>query len=190
MNVVWINDTWIMKIINWKRQLLAWKQEWVGDVMQLVQEHSQVEHSGEILFEFGKMSVAENNGTGDGKQMEAKSDLASSHFLYLLQCSKGTENYPAFTDYVKRFSPSTLEAELRMLQVIDDADDQQEAEKRPQLVPIEQLLDYFIHEIPCKNNPEFLQGFLQLFLKVRDNLNVGQYMVRRFGVIHVYKIRQ
>ncbi|KAK7286622.1 hypothetical protein RJT34_21751 [Clitoria ternatea] len=122
--------------------------------------------SGEILFETGKLSVAENNGTGDEKQMKTKSDMAPSPFLYLLQCSKETDNYTSFTDYIKRLSPSTLDVELRMLQVIDDDDDQQEAEKRPQLVPIEHLLDYFIYEVSCKNNFEFLQGVLRLFLKI------------------------
>ncbi|KAK7271798.1 hypothetical protein RJT34_27998 [Clitoria ternatea] len=130
--------------------------------------------SGEILFESGKLSVTENNGTGDGKQMKTKSDMPPSRFLYLLQCSKETDNYTAFTDYIKRLSPSTLDVELRMLQVIDDDDDddQQEAEKRSQLVPIEQLLDYFIHELSYKNNFEFLQGVLRLFLKIHGEMIV------------------
>lgn len=52
-----------------------------------------------------------------------------------------------------------------MLQIIDD-DDQQEPEKRPELVSIELLLDYFIHEISCRNNFEFVQAVIRLFLKV------------------------
>jgi len=58
--------------------------------------------------------------------------------------------------------------ELRMLQIIDDDDDQEEAEKRSELVSIEWLLDYFIHELSCRNNFEFLQAVIRLFLKVRD----------------------
>lgn len=54
-----------------------------------------------------------------------------------------------------------------MCQIIDD-DEQQEAEKRPELVSIEQFLDYFIHELSHKNNFEFLQAVIRLFLKVRD----------------------
>lgn len=52
-----------------------------------------------------------------------------------------------------------------MLQIIDD-DDQQEPEKRPELVSIELLLDYFVHEISCRNNFEFVQAVIRLFLKV------------------------
>lgn len=72
----------------------------------------------------------------------------------------------AFTDYIKGLSPSTLDMELRMLQIIDDDDDQQEPDERPELFSIELLLDYFIHEISCRNNFEFIQAVIRLFLKV------------------------
>lgn len=55
--------------------------------------------------------------------------------------------------------------ELRMLQIIDDGD--QQDYKKPELVSIEQLLDYFIHELSRKNNFEFLQAVIRLFLKVK-----------------------
>lgn len=72
----------------------------------------------------------------------------------------------AFTEYIKGLSPSTLDVELRMLQIIDDDDDQQEPDKRPELFMIELLLDYFIHEISCRNDFEFIQAVIRLFLKV------------------------
>ena len=54
-----------------------------------------------------------------------------------------------------------------MLQVIDDDDDDdQEMDKRPELYFIELLLDYFEHEISCRNNFEFIQAVIRLFLKV------------------------
>lgn len=71
----------------------------------------------------------------------------------------------AFTDYIKGLSPSTLDLELRMLQIIDD-DDHQEPANRPELISIELLLDYFIHEITYRNNFEFVQALIRLFLKV------------------------
>lgn len=71
----------------------------------------------------------------------------------------------AFTDYIKGLNPSTLDMELRMLQIIDD-DDRQEPDERPELFSIELLLDYFIHEISCRNNFEFIQAVIRLFLKV------------------------
>lgn len=70
-----------------------------------------------------------------------------------------------FTDYIKALSPSTLDMELRLLQIIDE-DDQQELEKRPEFISIELLLDYFIHEIASRNNFEFVQAVIRLFLKV------------------------
>lgn len=70
-----------------------------------------------------------------------------------------------FTDYIKGLSPSNLDMELRMLQIIDD-DDVEEADKRPEFIPIELLLNYFIHEISCRNNFEFIQAVIRLFLKV------------------------
>lgn len=76
----------------------------------------------------------------------------------------------AFTDYIKSLSPSTLDMELRMLQIIDD-DDQQEPEKRPELFSIELLLDYLIHETSCRNNFEFVQAVIRLFLKVLFSLS-------------------
>ncbi|XLS58723.1 hypothetical protein HN51_008478 [Arachis hypogaea] len=122
--------------------------------------------SGEILFEPGKLSVEER----DGKQMKkTRLDSTSSRFLHLLQSSNVSDNYGAFTDYIKGLSPSTLDMELRMLQIIDDNDDEQ-GENRPELVSIKQLMDYFIHELSCRNNFEFLQAVIRLFLKVRDFL--------------------
>ncbi|THG00750.1 hypothetical protein TEA_025575 [Camellia sinensis var. sinensis] len=78
---------------------------------------------------------------------------------------KNREAVLAFTDYIKSLSPSTLDVELRMLQIIDD-DDEQELDKRPEFHSIEQLLDYFIHEISCRNNFEFIQALIRLFLKI------------------------
>lgn len=52
-----------------------------------------------------------------------------------------------------------------MLQIIDD-DNEQGPETRTVLFPIELLLDYFIHEISCRNNFEFIQAVIRLFLKV------------------------
>lgn len=73
----------------------------------------------------------------------------------------------AFTDYIKSLSPSTLDMELRMLQIVDD--DEQEPEKRPELFSIELLLDYFIHETSCRNNFDFVQAVIKVFLKVQTS---------------------
>lgn len=70
-----------------------------------------------------------------------------------------------FTEYIKALSPSTLDMELRMLQIIDDKY-QQEPEQRQELHYIELLLEYFAHEIACRSNFEFIQAFFKLFLKV------------------------
>jgi hypothetical protein len=106
--------------------------------------------------------------------------------------------------------------ELRMLQIIDDDNDEQEDEKRPELVSIEQLVDYFIFELSSRNNFEFLQAVIRIFLKVWNIscwpiqlfiefqmnviffpdciftvfLHLARYMARQFGNIHIYKKKQ
>uniref|UniRef100_A0A0D9WSJ9 WDR36/Utp21 C-terminal domain-containing protein n=1 Tax=Leersia perrieri TaxID=77586 RepID=A0A0D9WSJ9_9ORYZ len=74
-------------------------------------------------------------------------------------------NNSAFTDYLKGLSPSSLDMELRVLQLIDD-DEPENMEQRPELHSILLLLDYFIHELSCRNNFEFVQAVLKLFLKI------------------------
>ncbi|KAL8225938.1 hypothetical protein R6Q57_018495 [Mikania cordata] len=74
----------------------------------------------------------------------------------------------AFTDYLKTLSSSTLDAELRMLQIFDD-DDGQEPKKRPQLIILQLLLDYFMHEISHRKNFDCIQALIRLFLEVLGN---------------------
>jgi U3 small nucleolar RNA-associated protein 21 len=52
-----------------------------------------------------------------------------------------------------------------MLQIIDD-EESEGLEQRPELQSISSLLDYFIHELSTRNNFEFVQAVLKLFLKV------------------------
>jgi U3 small nucleolar RNA-associated protein 21 len=65
-----------------------------------------------------------------------------------------------------QLSPSSLDMELQMLQIIDD--DESENVDKPELQSISLLLDYFIHELSCRSNFEFVQAVLKLFLKVYD----------------------
>ncbi|KAK7278289.1 hypothetical protein RJT34_23315 [Clitoria ternatea] len=120
-----------------------------------------------------------------GKEVISVKLLSTEHSQ--VEVSNGLVN-AAFIDYIKGLSSSTLYMELQMFQIIDD-DDPQEAKKRLELVLIEQLLDYLMHEISCRNNFEFLQGVLKLFLKVRETPRVGQCMVRQFGGTYAYKRR-
>lgn len=56
-----------------------------------------------------------------------------------------------------------------MLQIIDDDDDDDDMEsldERSELESIGMLLDYFIHEVSSRNNFEFIQAVIKLFLKV------------------------
>ncbi|XP_076941049.1 uncharacterized protein LOC143610452 [Bidens hawaiensis] len=119
--------------------------------------------SGEIVFKASEPTDEEKLIQDDkfGKVM----DLQSSLFVQFLQTSDEMKNFEAFTDYLKSLSSSTLDVELRMLLIIDDEDDQ-EPEKRPELIILERLLDYFIHEISHRNNFEFIQALIRLFLKI------------------------
>nr|XP_051203267.1 U3 small nucleolar RNA-associated protein 21 homolog isoform X4 [Lolium perenne] len=123
--------------------------------------------SGDILFD-PPASKETDDSTTDGTSHKTMADL-SSHFSQLLQSCGELQNYSAFTDYLKGLSPSSLDMELRMLQIIDDDDDDEmedEEEPRPELESISLLLDYFIHELSCRNNFEFVQAVLKLFLKI------------------------
>jgi U3 small nucleolar RNA-associated protein 21 len=54
-----------------------------------------------------------------------------------------------------------------MLQIIYD-DESENVEDKPELQSILLMLDYFIHELSSRNNFEFVQAVLKLFLKVYD----------------------
>ncbi|KAM6570579.1 hypothetical protein CsatB_018564 [Cannabis sativa] len=125
--------------------------------------------SGEILF---KPSEISNEETKNDEQLEkhgGKSDMPLSEFLQALHSAAKNKDFSTFTDHIKSLSPSTLDMELRMLEIIDevdDDDDDNDDEKRPELLSIEMLLDYFIEEISCRNNFEFVQAVMRLFLKI------------------------
>ncbi|KAK8615208.1 hypothetical protein V6N13_068989 [Hibiscus sabdariffa] len=122
--------------------------------------------SGEILF-----TPSEANGYNDAKGNEAENNnrklemLPPSEFLQLLQSSAEIKNFSAFTDHIKGLSPSALDMELRMLQIIDD-ENLEELDRKPEMISIQLLLDYFVYELSCRNNFEFIQAVIRLFLKI------------------------
>ncbi|KAJ4968592.1 hypothetical protein NE237_015293 [Protea cynaroides] len=122
--------------------------------------------SGDILFKPTGTAVEESDKKDDEMESsKGKPNLQTSQFLQLLHTSAEIKNFSSFTDYIKGLSPSTLDMELRILQIIDD-EDLQEPEKRPELYSIELLLDYFIHEISYRKDYEFIQAVIRLFLKI------------------------
>ncbi|OMO94083.1 hypothetical protein CCACVL1_06188 [Corchorus capsularis] len=132
--------------------------------------------SGEILLKPSEPANEEDDPEGNevGKN-DRKLDMRQSQFLQLLQSSADMKNFSAFTDYVKGLSPPTLDSELRMLQIFEDEvteektkilEDEDQKELDGEIIWIELLLDYFIHEISCRNNFEFIQALFRLFLKI------------------------
>lgn len=122
--------------------------------------------SGEILF---KPSDVADGDEKDIKMQEpthgnGKMNLQSQFSLLLHSCAE-TRDFSTFTGYIKGMSPSALDMELRMLQIIDD-EDMHTLDDRPEVHTVGLLLDYFIHEISCKNNFEFIQAVIKLFLKI------------------------
>jgi U3 small nucleolar RNA-associated protein 21 len=120
--------------------------------------------SGEILFEPPASSKETDSSTTENTKHKKMAELSSQLGLLLQSCGE-TKNYSAFTDYMKGLSPSSLDMELRLLQIIDD-EESEDLEQRPELQSISSLLDYFIHELSCRNNFEFIQAILKLFLKI------------------------
>ncbi|KAJ8492909.1 hypothetical protein OPV22_014630 [Ensete ventricosum] len=119
--------------------------------------------SGEILFNPNGDATEEKDT--EKKMIEKKLDLSSQFILLLHSCTE-TKNFSAFTNYIKGLSPSTLDLELRMLQIIDDDDDMESLDERSELESIGMLLDYFIHEVSSRKNFEFIQAVIKLFLKI------------------------
>ncbi|PUZ59787.1 hypothetical protein GQ55_4G070600 [Panicum hallii var. hallii] len=120
--------------------------------------------TGEILFEPPASSKETDSSTTENTKHKKMAEL-SSQLGHILQSCGETKNYSAFTDYMKGLSPSSLDMELRLLQIIDD-EESEDLEQRPELQSISSLLDYFIHELSCRNNFEFIQAILKLFLKI------------------------
>nr|CAD1831831.1 unnamed protein product [Ananas comosus var. bracteatus] len=89
----------------------------------------------------------------------------TSRFILLLQSCGDTKNFSEFTEYIKSLSPSSLDMELRLLQIVDDGN-LENLDQRPELGSIALLLDYFIHELSARNNFEFIQAVIRLFLKI------------------------
>uniref|UniRef100_A0A7N1A9E4 WDR36/Utp21 C-terminal domain-containing protein n=1 Tax=Kalanchoe fedtschenkoi TaxID=63787 RepID=A0A7N1A9E4_KALFE len=134
---------------------------------------------GEIVFKPNEISRDGSSGQDDENKSNNKSfELPPSRFVQLLRSSAESKKFAAFTDFIKGLSPSSLDMELRMLQIIDD-EDQQEPESRPEMSLIELLLDYFIQELSSKNNFEFTQAVVRLFLKIHGET------IRRQPVLQV-----
>lgn len=131
--------------------------------------------SGEILFE--PPASSKDTDISTTKNTNHKMSELSSHFSQQLQFCGETKNYSAFTDYLKGLSPSSLDMELRMLQILDD-EESEDLEQRPELQSISSLLDYFIHELSFRNNFEFVQAVLKLFLKIHGETIRRHSMLR------------
>ncbi|RZC75045.1 hypothetical protein C5167_050531 [Papaver somniferum] len=122
--------------------------------------------SGDIVFKPSDSTLEEKKENREALGNHTRDhNLPASKFLQLLKTSAETKSFAVFTKYIKDLSPSALDMELRMLQIVDD-EDEQEPEKRPEMHFIELLLDYFIHETSCGNDYEFIQAVIRLFLKI------------------------
>uniref|UniRef100_A0A1J3JJC1 U3 small nucleolar RNA-associated protein 21-like protein n=1 Tax=Noccaea caerulescens TaxID=107243 RepID=A0A1J3JJC1_NOCCA len=123
--------------------------------------------SGDILFKPNESEADEESQekNKDSKNSTKNFGSLESPFSKLLKSSWDLKNFSDFTDYIKGLSPSALDMELRMLEIIDE-DVEEEVIKRPEFISIGQLLDYFIKEITCRNNYEFMQAVVRLFLKI------------------------
>ncbi|KAI4379695.1 hypothetical protein MLD38_005958 [Melastoma candidum] len=123
--------------------------------------------SGEVLF---KPSEGDNAEVPKAEvdRSNRLAELLPSKFIELLRSGTEANNFLPFTDYIKGLSPSTLDLELRMLQIIDD-DDEEDGVDRPELQLIEMLLNYFIQEVSLQNDFEFVQALIRLFLKIHGD---------------------
>lgn len=64
--------------------------------------------------------------------------------------------------HIKSMSPSEVDAEFRVMEIVDDDIDSQSQE----LQDIGMVLDFLLAELKSNNNFEFIQALMQLFLEV------------------------
>ncbi|KAL8542233.1 hypothetical protein ACS0TY_003195 [Phlomoides rotata] len=141
--------------------------------------------SGDIVFKPREPAEGEKDSEASKIEKTRKNtDIPVSQFLQFLESCSEEYNFAAFTEYVKGLSPSTLDMELRILQIIDDDEDdddnnkEQGTRKRPELHFIELLLDYFIQEISYRNNFELIQALIRLFLKIHGESVRRQHVLQ------------
>ncbi|XP_042014829.1 U3 small nucleolar RNA-associated protein 21 homolog [Salvia splendens] len=123
--------------------------------------------SGEIVFKPRESAEGDKDSkAGETENIRIKADIPASQFLQFLQQSAEENDFAAFADYIKGLSSSTLDMELRMLQIVEEDDCDTESSIRPEVQFIGLLLDYYILEISRRNNFEFIQAMIRLFLKI------------------------
>ncbi|KAL1539962.1 U3 small nucleolar RNA-associated protein 21 isoform X1 [Salvia divinorum] len=123
--------------------------------------------SGEIVFKPRESSEGDKDSqAGETENIKIKADIPAFQFLQSFQQSAEENDFAAFTDYIKGLSSSTLDMELRMLQIVVQDDDDNESSIRPEVHFIGLLLDYYIQEISRRNSFEFIQAVIRLFLKI------------------------
>ncbi|CAM6100981.1 unnamed protein product [Calypogeia fissa] len=109
------------------------------------------------------------NSVADGDELQ-------SEFIQTLRKCANIEDYTSLMTLVKGMTPSALDAELRILQIIDDDDDEHDDDNESQskeLLDIARLMDFFTHQMAANTDFEFLQAVVQLFLKIH-----GQTIIR------------
>nr|XP_034920585.1 U3 small nucleolar RNA-associated protein 21 homolog [Populus alba] len=82
--------------------------------------------SGEILFKPSEPVDGEDSKPDKAESDKRKLGIPANQFLELLQSSSEMKNFSAFTEYIKGLSPSNLDMELRMFQIIDEDEDEEE----------------------------------------------------------------
>ncbi|XP_047321422.1 U3 small nucleolar RNA-associated protein 21 homolog [Impatiens glandulifera] len=126
--------------------------------------------SGEIQFKPSSDPAAAASDTAtatDSENQLRRENQDDTKFVQYLKLAANTESFSEFTEYIKSLSPSAMDMELRMLQIIDDVDNEEETDsERSELHVIQLLLDYFIHETSTRNNFEYVQAVIRLFLKI------------------------
>lgn len=132
--------------------------------------------SGDIMFKPSEVADEELKDGDAAQNSDSVTGLPPSPFLQMLQSAAESKNFSAFTEYLKGLSPSSLDMELRMLQIIDDDEPLQPS--RPELLSLDMLLDYFIHEISCRHNFEFVQAVVRLFLKIHGETVRCQFQLQ------------
>lgn len=139
------------------------------DKLELIKERNKpklpIKKNTEVPFFLEQAFEAVDEKESEEKEVSEISHAESDSVLSLLlsKCSRDG-SYSDITAYLMSLMPAALETEFRVLSF--DVDEMEQDEKAIIEERLEQMLQYFKHELISRKNYELIQAYLNLFLQI------------------------
>ncbi|CAK9880713.1 unnamed protein product [Sphagnum jensenii] len=127
----------------------------------------------EFVVANGKEAGNIGNGTDNNVMSHIRRsgrDDFQTFFMHLLYECNENGDYSSLVVHIKSMSPSEVDAEFRVMEIVDDDIDSQSQE----LQDIGMVLDFLLAELKSNNNFEFIQALMQLFLEIHAETILSQ----------------